>query len=169
MPVSVSTQAIIFIQSVAGGMLIAFIYDLFRIKRKTIRTRTISLYIEDFIFWILVALVMFGVVYRSNDGEVRGYIFLGTLIGVILYMLLLSRIVIRVSTKLIRLTVSIFKLIWAVVSYPFRILFKVLRLPLRFMLRWLGRGIRQTKRVSKRKLSNLSMGRKFFKNARKKI
>ena len=51
-----------------GGMLIAFIYDLFRVKRKTIRTKTLGVVIEDFLFWILAALVMFSVVYYSNEG-----------------------------------------------------------------------------------------------------
>lgn len=169
MPVSVSTQALIFIQSVAGGIIIAFIYDLFRIKRKAVRSRTISIYIEDFLFWILVALVMFGVVYRSNDGEVRGYIFLGTFIGLVLYMLLLSRVVMKVSLKIIEIAVKVFKILWRVVSYPFRILYRILRVPLGFLLRGLRRGWKQTRRMGRRRLSRLSMGRKIFKNARKKI
>jgi hypothetical protein len=33
------------------------------------------IYVEDFFYWIIAALVMFAIVYLSNDGELRGYIF----------------------------------------------------------------------------------------------
>ena len=62
-------------------MIIAFIYDVFRI-RKAIRTSNIIVYFEDFIYWILVALVLF-VVYISNEGELRGYLIVGAIIGII--------------------------------------------------------------------------------------
>ena len=58
-------------------MLIAFIFDLFRIKRKAVETGNLLTYIEDLLYWIIAALVMFAVVYLANEGELRGYIFLG--------------------------------------------------------------------------------------------
>ncbi|HOQ00346.1 MAG TPA: spore cortex biosynthesis protein YabQ [Acetivibrio clariflavus] len=33
-------------------MIIAFIYDIFRIRRKTIKSGNLIVYFEDFIYWI---------------------------------------------------------------------------------------------------------------------
>ena len=109
LPDSVSSQVYIFICSIAGGMLIAFIYDLFRIKRKAVKTRSIFIHIEDFAYWIVVALVMFTCVYLSNDGQVRGYIFIGSTIGVVLYVLLFSRAVTKVIIFTARVVKRFFK------------------------------------------------------------
>jgi len=66
-------------------MIIAFIYDAFRIKRRAVKTSALVTYIEDIIYWIIVSIIMFAVVYYSNEGEIRGYLFLGTILGAVLY------------------------------------------------------------------------------------
>ena len=86
--VSVSNQAYVFLSCVLGGMIIAFVYDIFRVRRKAIKSGNLIVYFEDFIYWIIVALVLFAVVYRSNEGEIRGYLILGVIIGIILYAFL---------------------------------------------------------------------------------
>ena len=79
----------------------ALIYDLFRIKRKTIRTLNLITYIEDLIYWIIVSLIIFLMVYISNDGQLRGFIFLGIAVGALLYIMLLSRLVMKVSLSIL--------------------------------------------------------------------
>lgn len=169
MQVSVSNQACIFLYSVIGGMLIAFIFDLFRIKRKAIKTSNIVIYIEDFFYWIIASLVMFGVVYLSNDGELRGYIFLGTVIGAFLYIVLLSRLVIKISLKLLRLIYVTVKTVWKIVSYPVRFLLKVLSVPGMLICNFIYRCLKKAKLISRIKIAKMSISRRMFKNARKKI
>lgn len=147
----------------------AFIYDVFRIKRKTVRTRSISIYIEDFIYWIIVAVVMFGVVYYSNDGELRGYIFIGVLIGVVLYILLLSKLVVKVSVFAIQLTVKLVKKVLFVITYPFRVILRILWIPCKFLLKTMIKWTKRGKRIGKTRLAKAAIWRKMFRNARKKI
>ncbi|MDF2523533.1 MAG: hypothetical protein K0R31_1174, partial [Clostridiales bacterium] len=135
MPITVSSQAYVFLWSVIGGMAIAFIYDLFRIKRKTIRTINFLTHIEDLVYWILVALIMFAVVYYSNEGEIRGYIFIGTLIGVILYTLIFSRMVMTSFLFIIGIVKKVFNFIWKIISFPFNVLFKLLAIPIKAIYR----------------------------------
>jgi len=125
MPVSVSNQIYVFLCSVAGGMLIAFIFDLFRIKRRTIKTSNIVTYIEDFIFWIFAALVMLLLVYYSNEGEPRGFIFIGIFLGAILYMLSLSKIIMKSVLAIIKVVCNVFKFLFNVLVYPVRIAVKI--------------------------------------------
>jgi len=169
LPISVSDQARIFLCSVAGGMLIAFIYDVFRIKRRAIKTSSIVIYFEDFIYWIIVSLVMFAVVYYSNEGEIRGYIFLGTLLGVVLYILLFSRAIMKSSLFIIRIVCKVFSMIWLAMTYPFRIVFKILAVPAGFFLKASRNTLRRVKGLGKSKLARAAIWKKMIKNIRKKI
>lgn len=145
----------------------AFIYDLFRIKRKAIRTRNIVIYIEDFFFWIIVALVMFFVVYLSNEGELRGYIMIGTILGVVLYILLLSSIVIKWSLIIIRTVCMIIKKVWMIATYPIRIILRILSIPAKFFGRKFMKLFRGIRRASKNRIANMKIRRRIFRNSRK--
>ena len=169
MPVSVSNQAYVFLCSVIGGMLIAFIYDVFRIKRKAIKTRSIFIHIEDFLYWIIVAIVMFALVYYSNEGEIRGYIFLGNILGVILYSLLLSKIIINSSMFILNVIYKILKTICIVLLYPFKIVLKILKIPERFIFKILRGIYRKLRGAGKNRLAKVKIWRKVLKNFSKKI
>lgn len=164
-----SNQAYIFLWSFLGGALIAFLYDLFRIRRKAIKTLSVLVYIEDLIYWIAVALIMFAVVYHSNEGEIRGYIFLGAIIGVVMYILLLSRIIIASSMFIIRLVYRVFKFIFLVLTFPFKILFKILGIPARFIYKILARLYRKTRRAGKSNMAKVAAWSRLYNNIRKKI
>jgi len=169
LPISVANQAYVFLCSVAGGIIIAFIYDVFRIKRKAVRTRSLVIQFEDLIFWIIVAVVMFGVVYYSNEGEIRGYIFIGTIIGVILYVLLLSNIIMKVSLFILKIIYRILKGIWIVVSFPFKILFKVFSIPMQFFLKISRKGVRRARNITRNRLTKAAFWKKVRKNIKKKV
>lgn len=169
MTVSVSSQAYIFFCSIIGGVVIALIYDVFRILRKTVRTGNLLTYIEDILFWVIVAVVMFATVYYSNEGELRSYIFLGAFIGVILYAMLLSKAVMNSSLFIIKIVTTIVKTIWKVVSFPFKLIIRLLAIPLKLANRFTRNSLRKIRRTSRNKLSKAVMWKKTFKNMRKKI
>ena len=55
---------------------------------------------------------MFGLVpFKFNNGEIRSYIFVGISLGVLIYMLTLSKYIVRCS-------VIIIKFIKKIISYP---------------------------------------------------
>lgn len=169
MPISVNDQAYIFLCSVVGGALIAFIYDAFRIKRKAIKTNTIIIHLEDFLYWILVAIIMFAVVYYSNEGEIRGYIFIGTAIGIVLYLLLLSRFVVAAALFILTVLYKALKLIYSIISYPVVAFFRIISVPVRFLLKKTKAMWKKMRQLGKRRLTMVSIWHRIFKNARKKI
>lgn len=168
-PVSVSNQAHVFLCMVIGGMMIAFVYDIIRIKRRTIKTNIAFVNIEDFLYWIVVALVMFSVVYYSNEGEIRGYIFVGAAIGAILYTLVLSKFVIKISIVVIRIVCRIISALWKIISYPFKIILKILGVPAKFIMKVIIKQFKSMKRASKNKTANMMIWRKIIKNFCRKI
>jgi spore cortex biosynthesis protein YabQ len=166
---TVSNQAYIFLYSILGGMIIAFIYDLLRIQRRALKTSNIIINIEDFIYWIIVAVVMFLMVYLSNEGEIRGYIFIGTVIGTILYIFLFSKIVIRFSLIIIHILHKTGSIIWNVLTFPFKVILKLLSFPLRIIIKVLLKILRKTKRAGKNKISGIIIRKKLIRNIIKKI
>lgn len=169
MTVSVSSQAYVFLCSVIGGVIIALVYDVFRILRKAIKTGSLFTYIEDLIFWILVAVIMFGTVYYSNEGELRSYIFLGTLLGVVLYALIFSKTIMNSSLFIIKIVKGIFRFLWMVLSFPFKVIIHLMAIPGRAAARYAGNSLKNVKRAGRNKLSKAGFWRKAFKNIRKKI
>ncbi|MDP4095041.1 MAG: spore cortex biosynthesis protein YabQ [Bacillota bacterium] len=168
MQVSVSSQVYVFLFSLLGGAIISFIYDLFRIKRKAIKTGTLGMLLEDTLYWIIVTIVIFFIVYLSNDGELRGYIFIGVILGVILYLLLLSKFVIGSALIVLRLLYRVFKFIWMIISYPFRILFKILGIPTGFMKTNIRKAYKRTRTAGRNELAKAKMWRKIIRSRRKK-
>lgn len=73
------------------GIVISFIFDIFRSVRKNFKTADCVTYIEDIIFLVISTIIlMFGVLEISN-GILRFYIFLGTFLGIIIYSLTFSK------------------------------------------------------------------------------
>lgn len=58
--------------SAAIGILLLLIYDGIRIFRNLIPHGSFFLALEDFLYWLAASLLIFWMVYRSNDGAMRG-------------------------------------------------------------------------------------------------
>ncbi|MCT4620710.1 MAG: spore cortex biosynthesis protein YabQ [Marinisporobacter sp.] len=122
----VSKQAYVFLATLYGGILIGFIYDLYRILRCIFKPKKIATIIEDLIFWIVIGIASVWVLLFSNDGKLRFYTFLGFAIGAILYNRILSRFVIKGIVSILRVIKRIFLKVLGVILYPLKIIRKLL-------------------------------------------
>ena len=85
------------------GMILAFIYDLFRIFRMLIRHSDFLVDLEDLIYWLITAWMVFQTLFQYNQGALRGYAFLGMFLGVLFYALTISRILLFIVRKVLPL------------------------------------------------------------------
>ncbi|MDQ2086529.1 spore cortex biosynthesis protein YabQ [Herbivorax sp. ANBcel31] len=154
---------------VLGGMIIAFIYDVFRVRRKVIETGNILVYFEDFIYWIIVALVLFAVVYYSNEGEIRGYLIIGTVLGIILYAVLLSKIVMKLFVHFIKFIYKIVVTILGIILFPAKIIYKTCMVPAKIIYKNIKRVFLKTKKLSKINIEKFTGFKRIIKIIRKKI
>lgn len=116
-------QAYIFLIFVLNGLLIGILFDIFRILRKSFKTSDLITYIQDIIFWILTGFIVLFSIYKFNSGEIRVFIFIGLLLGVILYLLTISKYFIKINVKIITFISSIFENVFI---YPIKIVFKMI-------------------------------------------
>lgn len=128
---TLQSQLYIFLLSLAGGVIIALIYDFYRLSRYYSKPKRIKTFIQDLIFWLVLSLIIILFVNRVNEGEIRGFIFLGFTIGILLYSRLLSKKVIRFISYTIDLFISQVKKVMGFILSPFKSvrdeLFKSLR------------------------------------------
>ena len=71
----------LFLMYTACGILICLVYDIFRALRKSIKTSDLATYIVDIIFFIIVSIFLIYLIFIVNDGNIRGFIFIGLVIG----------------------------------------------------------------------------------------
>lgn len=83
------------------GIAIGILFDTFRILRRSFKTADWVTYVQDILFWILTGCIILFSIFRFNNGEIRSYVFLGLAIGVILYMITISRFFIEYSVLII--------------------------------------------------------------------
>lgn len=88
-------QLYIFLATFYGGVVIGFMYDIYKIYRTILKPKKFVAMIQDLLFWIVISGVAIYVLVYSNDGQLRGYSLLGFMVGALIYNLLLSRIVVK--------------------------------------------------------------------------
>ena len=119
-----TNQAYLFMIFTINGILIGFLFDIFRILRKSFKTNDLVTYIEDIIFWILTGIIILFSMCKFCDGELRGFTIIGIAMGVILYMLTISTYIIKVFVFIIKTFKTIILKTVNILIYPFKLIFK---------------------------------------------
>lgn len=91
----------ILLKAFATGVILVFCYDLLRIIRRLIPHGNLWIALEDILFWAASAVTIFAMLYRENDGYLRGFSIGGVILGMLLYSLLLGRFVVKGSVFLL--------------------------------------------------------------------
>lgn len=100
------SEAHFYLSSFLWGMALVAMYDVFRIFRRIVRHKKLLLAIEDFIFWIVAACLVFRMIYQYNNGTIR---FPGMVIlfaGMILYHYAISNPFVHFLNKRIILPIK---------------------------------------------------------------
>ena len=152
------------------GVVAGFCYDLYKVTRGTLRLRKIGTALGDVLFWIVLTGVVFTLLLMSNWGEVRLYVFLGLVLGAVIYLSILS----RSTTSLLQLTfktirrlwkffIRLLDFVWRLICLPFRFLYLAVAVPLGLVTGLLGKithklfgkPLRSAKRSLRSRLSSI--------------
>ena len=99
---SIQNEMMLFGSAVLLGAALMLLYDMIRICRRIFPRGIILVSIEDVIYWIVFGVAVFILLYRENDGAVRGFIVGGIAAGLFLYYQLLGRWLMKWMGILIR-------------------------------------------------------------------
>lgn len=89
---TIISQLNILVLTVALGMMVGAIYDLFRAIRVMARIKNKALFAFDFFFWLLATVLVFSGLVAGTWGEVRVYVFAGLGLGGAIYFFFLSKL-----------------------------------------------------------------------------
>ena len=129
MILSINNQLFLFLLSVFFGFVIGFFYDFLVIFRKIIKHFKFMVQIEDLIYWTISALLLFFIMLKENHGEIRGFLILGSFIGMILYFFAVSKIFLKISDKILslikKLLIVTFKILFTPIGYVLKLFKKI--------------------------------------------
>ena len=134
----VQNQAYLFLVFSLTGVEIGILFDFFRILRRTIKTGNIVTYIQDILFWILTGILVLYNIWYFNNGEIRVYMFLGIIIGTLIYMSTLSNIFVKLFTKILSTIIKVLEI-------PFKTIITIFRKIITAMLSFFTKNAKKLK------------------------
>lgn len=108
------------------GIIIGIFFDLFRILRRSFRTPDIVTYIEDILFGIFTGIFLIFILFVFNNGEMRFFMFFAIMLGLLLYLLTISKYFIKINVTVLVTIKKIIKRILLILVYPITLLKKIL-------------------------------------------
>lgn len=133
---NLTMQVETFLLTVVTGMFLGLLFDFYRIMRGVFKPRWLVTSVADLLYWLVATVIVFVALLFGNWGEVRLYVFIGLLTGVLLYYWLLSRPAIRLLIGMIRIVVRAFLLAKLAVVYtllkPAGFIWRVVTAPVKF-------------------------------------
>lgn len=129
-----------FFLAVLRGVLILVLYDLIRILRRIVPHGVLAIALEDAAYWMFTALLVFQLLYRENDGALRGYALLAVGAGMLFYHQTLSNFLVNHISALLKWCLGI-------LLFPFlavyRKIVQVLRMAFRFYKKKLKKQLKE--------------------------
>lgn len=115
---------------VASGGALGAVFDVYRVVAGQLRLGRITISALDLMYWIAATIVVFRVLYLTNMGEVRVFVFLGLLLGISIYFALISTYIItgvRAVIRVIRIAASwVVRLFRLLIVRPLLMIYRVL-------------------------------------------
>ena len=115
---SIAEQTQIFIVFVIVGIIISFLFDIFRILRKVYKFSNMLIYMQDILFWLLTGIIILQAIFKFNSGDIRIFLFLGIFVGVFIYISLFSIYVIKIGSFILKLINTLIRKLINVFKVP---------------------------------------------------
>ncbi len=121
--VEVASQAIFFLQSMLLGAALGVLYDVFRILRLAFPKGKVVIFFQDLLFFGVAAVATFVFLEGTQSGEIRLFIFIGEILGFVLYYFTVGQIVFKASKSMIAFVKKLLLVLFHILIYPFVKLF----------------------------------------------
>ena len=122
MPLDLDIQIDIIIYSILSGVLTGILFDLYNIIRG-FKIPKILIIIEDLLFWILTAIIVFTFLLYTNYAFLSPYVYIFMILTLIIYLKLISPFVIKIEKYIINRVIKFIRILFKNIIYPIKILF----------------------------------------------
>lgn len=111
--INISSEVYLFLHALIYGLLTGTIYDLFKIKRMVFKSNKMIVLIDDVLFWTIMGIIFIFATHSVYNGELRFYLLVGLVLGIVLYTFILSETIVKFGIHLAK-----------IIIIPFRFIFK---------------------------------------------
>lgn len=132
----VAEQISVFLMLVVLGMAVGFIYDFYRVLRRVHGLKKRGTNIGDIIYWLIVTVITYIFLLQFLWGEVRLYVFLSMVIGLVMYIKTLSPFIYRQLFRLYNFIIKTIKTIIRLIRIPLRFICNLVSIPFRLLARF---------------------------------
>ncbi|MGL5575300.1 MAG: spore cortex biosynthesis protein YabQ [Sarcina sp.] len=122
MVLPLETQFNIVIFSFLAGILIGLLFDGYRLIRGFNSSKVIVM-IQDILFWILTAMIVFVFLLIFNYGFLNAYVYLIITAGLVFYLALFSKKIFRLENIIAKSTYRGFRILGKNIRYVFKNIF----------------------------------------------
>ncbi|WP_123054819.1 spore cortex biosynthesis protein YabQ [Clostridium sp. JN-1] len=122
MIISITKQFECFVFSITAGIMTGVLFDIYKIIRGYGIINKFISFLEDLLFWILAAIIVFIFLIVTDYIYIGAYVYMLIAIGICIYIKLFSAAFIKVGTKLIKFTAKGFRVLMNIIIYPFSLL-----------------------------------------------
>lgn len=136
MDLSVNIQLWQFVYALLFGAFLGVFYDVFRIIRNIINNGKMLIIFEDIIYLFVSSVLTFCFAFFINNGQLRFFIIIGIVLGLIVYYFTVGFIVMKSVNFIILLLKKIFGFVFALIIFPFVKIFILLKPFLRKTLKF---------------------------------
>lgn len=119
MILSITEQVGCIVFSLIAGIITGILFDLYRLIRGFNKINQILTFVEDTLFWIFTATVVFIFLLIMDYVYIGIYVYMWIVIGLYLYIRLFSKLFLRFHHKLIKCSAKTFRVIRNIIFYPF--------------------------------------------------
>lgn len=121
MPLEVSMQLNIVLYSIMAGVITGMLYDFYKILRGISRVKIITA-VEDILFWILAAMIVFTFLLYVNYAFMTMYVYIFMTVSLLIYLRFFSRYLYGIEEKIAVRTYKILRVVFKNIAYPVKIL-----------------------------------------------
>lgn len=122
MILSVKIQAYYFFISIAAGLILGLMFDTYRIIRGFDSPKKGIIIISDLFFWVLASVLIFTFFLYASDGYLRYNTFIGMILGILIYAVFLSRLIIKTLRWITFYIIKLLRILIFLAFYPIKLI-----------------------------------------------
>ncbi|OBR96356.1 MULTISPECIES: spore cortex biosynthesis protein YabQ [Clostridium] len=122
MIISISTQIRLIIFSLTAGIITGILFDFYRLIRGFKDLNKVITFIEDTLFWVFTAIIVFIFLMYTNYAYMGMYVYILLGVGICLYLKFFSNLLIELHNKFFKVLGRLFRVFIYIIIYPFQYL-----------------------------------------------
>lgn len=128
MVLPVSDQLYYFLTSIAGGLFIGIMFDIYRIIRGFDTPGKLITIVSDLLFWIFAGIVIFMFFLYTNNAYLRYSTFVGLGLGLYIYFVVISKSFLSALKWIVYYIIKFFRVLIIFIIYPIKLIRYFLKL-----------------------------------------